>query len=315
VSMQVVHLRPNSPLRPPDWRWLKVKAYRRANRELSRFKNDRYVFEAHRFNERLEESTEAWQAEELCDENESLFFAYSFYSTEGRESNRWELEARLLSKEDYASIATKLGCTVETVDLYEKLFFNVSDRLDSVGWVINSVIGRSIHTGLNERDYDLLWKMYGYLGGPYMLDLVIKRLGINKQRPSSEQEASLFMADALPIQATMNASKAMVVNPVNNFTAVPVMQVEQTYRQIQKDVASGNSVDIVMNGLNKVFQSLFWSTGSGTIKHQTLPSMKEVDVQAVELRASEMIQVAAGQIVNTELDGVRLPEPEKAADE
>lgn len=315
MSMHVVHLRPNSPLRPPDWRWLKVKAYTRADRELSRFKNDRYVFEAHRFNEQLEESAQPWQLEELCDQFESLFFAHSFYSTEGRESSRWELEARLLAREDYASIATKLSCTVETIDIYEKLFFNVSDRLESVGWVINSVIGRSIHTGLHERDFDLLWKLYGYLGGPCMLDLIIKRLGISKQRASSEQEANLFMADALPIQANMNASKAMLINPVNNFTAVPVIQIEQTYRQIQKDVASGNSVDVVMNGLNKVFQSLSWSTGSGTIKHQTLPSMKEVDVQAVELRASEMIQVAAGQLVNTDLDGVRLPEPETATDE
>lgn len=311
MSMQLVHLRQNSPLRPVDWRWLKVKAYSQLPTGLSRFKIDRYLFEASKFKERLDLVVTELDSVELCEANECMFDAYSFYDNNSSTSHRWELEARLLARESYASISDKMSLSIETIDLYEKIFFNVSDRLDSVSWIVNSVVGRSIHVGLTERDFDLLWKMYGYFGGPIMLDMMIRRIGIKRQHAESEEEADRLISAALPVQANMNSAKAMVINPINNFTAISAMTVEQTYRQIEKDSASGGSIEVITSGLGKVFESLSWSTGSGTIKHQTLAAMRDVDSQPVELRANEMLLAAAGQKVQNDFEGFVLPEPEE----
>ena len=315
MSMQLVHLRPKSPFRPVDWRWLKVKAYRRLGSRLSRFKIDAHLFEAYCFAEKLDEVEDEMDSVELCEQNEHIFDAHTFYSDNSKTSHRWELEARLLAKESYSSIAQKMSLDIETINTYEKIFFNVSDRLENVSWIIHSVVGRSIHVGLTERDFDLLWKMYGYFGGPVMLDMVIRRIGIKKQHAESEDEANGLLASALPVQANMNASKAMVINPINNFTAVSAMTVEQTYRQIEKDSAAGGGIEVITAGLGKVFNSLYWSTGSGTMKHRTLPLMKDVDSQPVELRASEMLLAATGQTVQNDFEGYTLPEPEQTTDE
>ena len=225
-------------------------------------------------------------------------------------STRWEIEARILAREDYDSISAKTSVPVETINAFEKGFFNVKDRLSNKSWVINSVIGRSVHVGMTERDYDLLWKLYGLLGGPNMLDLIMTKVGLKEQHADNFEQAVSLLRDSLDVQAVVKSSVALAVIAVNNYTAIPIVQAEQAYRQLARDSAGAASTQTFLQSVDKIMTSLPWSTGDGTIKHPVLEVLGHTDNLAAELRADEMVCAVSGESF-PELQDMRLPEPEE----
>lgn len=306
----LINLCEDSPLRPPDWRWLRVNVYRDASRTMPRSRRDRLTNHLIRFLNDWHACRDQFDKDDLKVEYEELAVAHNMYSCETGASSKWELESRLLANEETSSICSKLSLRPETVDIYEKVFFNVKDRLQNRSWIINCVIGRSIHVGLTDRDFDLLWKMYGLFSGKFMLDLVTGKLGLKMQHAGSEAEALSMMREANEAQATMRASTALAVTPINGFTAAPMIQVEQAYRQIAKDAAGVESTQVIMQKVNGVLSGLPWSVGAGTIKHPVLDIMGSADSLAAELRVQEMIGVANGDNL-LDIKTLRLPEPEE----
>jgi hypothetical protein len=305
----LLQLREDSPLRPPDWRWQKVVAYREAGRRIPRSKTDPLLSKVYRFSTLLDNCEDDFDSVELSEQYPELCDAHTIYKHDGASSSKWELEARLLARESYESINQKMHITPETVDTYEQVFFNVNDRLTSKSWIINCVIGRSIHAGLTERDYDLLWKMYGLFSGPIMLDVVIGKMGLKDQHAASFDQSVAMLRDSLDVQSVIAASKSFAIAPVNGFTAVPLIQVEQAYRQMAKDSAGAASTQTFLQSVDQIMSSLPWCVGSGTIKHPVLDSMNVADSLAAELRIDEMIGVANGDNL-LGLKDLRLPEPE-----
>lgn len=305
----LTQLRENSPLRPPDWRWQKVMAYREAGRRLPRIASDRLLSKLFQFSERIDACSNDFQLLEVYEKFPYIADAYDIYKKEGAAGTRWEIEARLLAKESYESIGKKTAAPAETIEAFEKLFFNVEDRLTNKSWLINCVIGRSVHVGLSERDYDLLWKLYGLLGGPVMLDLIISKLGLKEQHSETFEQSVALIRDSLDVQAVVKSSVALAVIGVNNYTAVPIVQLEQTYRQLAKDSAGVASTQTFLQSVDKIMSSLPWSSGTGTIKHPVLEVLSHTDLQAAELRADEMVGAVSGETF-TDLKDLRLPEPE-----
>lgn len=306
----LINLCEDSPLRPPDWRWLRVNVYRDANRPVPRSRRDRLSSHLARFLDDWHACRDEFDKDELKVEYGSLAVAHNMYSSESGSSSKWELEARLLAEEETESICTKLCVTPEVIDIYEKIFFHVKDRLQSRSWIINCVVGRSIHVGLTDRDFDLLWKMYGLFSGKYMLDLVTGKLGLKPQKATSLDEALVMLRESNEAQSTMRTSTALAVTPVNGFTAAPIVQIEQAYRQIAKETAGVESTQVIMQTVNRILGGLPWSVGAGTIKHPVLDIMGDADSLAAELRVKEMIGVANGDNL-LDIKTLRLPEPEE----
>jgi len=303
-------LRENSPLRPPDWRWQKVSAYRQVGRRIPRSAGDKLLSKLFRFSEAIDGCTDDFQLLEVYDQFPIISDAYDIYKKEAATSTRWEIEARILAREDYDSISAKTSVPVETINAFEKGFFNVKDRLSNKSWVINSVIGRSVHVGMTERDYDLLWKLYGLLGGPNMLDLIMTKVGLKEQHADNFEQAVSLLRDSLDVQAVVKSSVALAVIAVNNYTAIPIVQAEQAYRQLARDSAGAASTQTFLQSVDKIMTSLPWSTGDGTIKHPVLEVLGHTDNLAAELRADEMVCAVSGESF-PELQDMRLPEPEE----
>jgi len=59
------------------------------------------------------------------------------------------------------------------ISLYERIFFNVNEKLKNRDYIMTCVIGPSVHSGLSDRDFDLLWKLFGYLYGPVVLNAFV----------------------------------------------------------------------------------------------------------------------------------------------
>ncbi len=144
---------------------------------------------------------------------------------------RYEIEARLLASETSERISHRFGVDAAIVTWYEKLFFNVLDRLDDRGYIAQRVMGESLHAGLTERDHDLLWKLYGYIGGEAVLDAVIYK-GFSQSRPETPDEVEAFFADQLQSNSALKAMLAMRTMPINSYTQQAILEIQQRFIEI-----------------------------------------------------------------------------------
>jgi hypothetical protein len=125
---------------------------------------------------------------------------------EGESTTRWAVEARLLAGEPIEDIARKTALTPRAVATFEALFFNVSDKLENRGYLLHIAIG--LYTTPREPDLGLVWRLFGLLGGPVVLDALIDGDYGSPDRPEDERfldELRLKLAVAfklLPVDAT-----------------------------------------------------------------------------------------------------------------
>ena len=85
---------------------------------------------------------------------------------------RDEIEARLLAGESFGIIAGKVGVAVPVIELYEKLFFNVSGSLRATDWLIEEAV--SIYIGMRRPpSRGEIWKYTALAAGPAALDMLV----------------------------------------------------------------------------------------------------------------------------------------------
>jgi len=90
---------------------------------------------------------------------------------------RDEVEARLLAGESPETIATKAGLEATTVDAFERVFFNVADRLDAHDWLVTNVV-QIWKLDPDNPDEGRMWKWLAVAFGPHAVDIMIDdRLG------------------------------------------------------------------------------------------------------------------------------------------
>jgi hypothetical protein len=158
------------PLRPPPWRWLRAVDLA-DDRQPADAEDDPWVRQALRFC-RQRRSLAAAAQEGLRQDMPALFQAHLLF-TAPPSLKRWEIEARLLTEEPVGQIGLKTNTSPEVIDAYHAVFFHVRDRLQANGYICNAVIRTSLLGGLKEDDVATILKMYGYSGGPYVLDLLV----------------------------------------------------------------------------------------------------------------------------------------------
>lgn len=81
------------------------------------------------------------------------------------------LQARLLAGESDDAIAAKMGVNSEVVAAYEALFYSVRDRLSARDWIMGQVLRLYPLTPESRSDKTNLLRLYGYCGGPLLVDL------------------------------------------------------------------------------------------------------------------------------------------------
>lgn len=218
-----------------------------------------------------------------------LFYAEQIHDREDLDV-RWEIEARYLAKEPFEEIAKKAGMDVEIIQWYEKAFFSVVEKIDNKTYITHVAMGRSIHRGLFERDYDLLWKMLGYACGPHMVDSLVTRL-TNPQRVLSPDQVDATKHTLVQSATVDKALTAMLTLPVSYNQAV-VMECYHKQLEIAKNAGGGGDVhNLIVNNVHAALTSLPFSTERPAVDGQQL---KYYDDQSAELRADEMLAVGLG---------------------
>lgn len=221
----------------------------------------------------------------------ALFWAHSMWAAD-KQPTRWAIEARILAGESDQEIADKLGTEPAVIDAYANTFFDVREKLKNTDYVVNVVMADAVTRGLQERHYDLLWKLLGFRGGQHVLDAAINR-GIDIPRPDSAGGVSGFFQDFAVHSMKYKAAIASLSVPVNTHTQLPLIDSFVKYVEIEKnsDNATKSQATIVEN-IGAMLATLPFKVG--TKLDSAAIKMLPFDDGAAELRNDEMMIIAAG---------------------
>jgi hypothetical protein len=173
-----------NPLRPLDWR---------AERAMQLASNGR-TMKPRRFDDRFVrtyglcllnvlEGRGDWEERQPADGDRGAVHRAHLLHFHRERELRDILQARLLTGESFADIATRLGSDPATIEFYGALFFDVRDRLQNRNWIALTALrpdrianfGSGEAISADERAY--LYRWTAYSGGPLALDALIGSIG------------------------------------------------------------------------------------------------------------------------------------------
>lgn len=286
----------DNPQRAPNWRWLRAlqidSGGLKASRNVDGSDGFKWIRRAVRLKRRYEQFLKNPTAlYSLSKFDRDLFWAHNIW-VEDKIPTRWAVEAHILAGETDEQIAEKLGTQPGIIEAYESVFFQVREKLSSREYVLNVVIKDAVTRGLSERHYDLLWKLFGYQGGPHVLDSMIGRFTAPYRPQKAEDVSAFFQESAIGIMKQKAAIASLSV-PINSHTQLPLIDSFVKYVEIERttDNATKAQVTIVEN-IGAMLDSLPFHVGTKLDSEQE--KMVPFDNNAAELRNSELMIVAAG---------------------
>jgi hypothetical protein len=145
----------------PSWRWDLVKALLHEGRRPGR-SMDKHVQNAFRFLSRWKKSTEV-DRYLLKRDYPTLFSAYLLYANP--HSERWLVEAGLLSEATFEDIGKYTAHKAKVVELYGEMFYDIREKREAKGYIANRVLIPAAQRGMDGRDFDCFLKMLAYFAG------------------------------------------------------------------------------------------------------------------------------------------------------
>lgn len=301
----------DNPRRATNWRWLRAVQIDggglRANRAVDGPEGFKWIRRALRLKRRYDEAGNRPELTyRLVQYDRSLFWAHSIWMDD-KAPTRWAIEARILAGESDLEIAERLGTSPDVIEAYEAVFFQVREMLHRRDYIVNVVMGEAVARGVSERQYDLLWKMFGYHGGPHVLDAVISKF-TPIAKPDHADGVGQFFQEFAVNTVKHKAAIATLTVPINLHTQLALIESFVKYVEIEKgsENASKAHTTIVEN-IGAMMSALPFKIG--TKLDSAADKMLPYDDGAAELRNDELMIVAAGGKLSTQptIEQLRFP--------
>lgn len=301
---------PHDPFKSPSWRWERARWLRDRGKYIRAGKDDEWTLLTKKYQILLEKAKDEIDHYKLSCKFPGIYFAHDMYEREETDF-KWTIEALILAKTPFDQIAKKVCCSIDVVFWYEKLFFNVTDKLDSPYYIVNRVFGNSIHRGVTDRNYDLLWKLYGYMYGPMVLEFMFLS-GNNPQHINRWDQVPTCVRDDTSLQIHRRANIAVRTMPLA-FNHRVILETHTKLIEIEKlSGATGGSSDMVAAHVNACMTTLGKMFTALKNPNNEIPSLKYYDEQSAELRASEAFAVSLGiepEGLQKQIGELKIPEP------
>lgn len=152
-----------NPAHPADWRWRRAmfRVETKSRRQLGA--DDEWVRRAARYLRELRKGFDrAVRVDPDVTAAQQLAGQHSL--------NRFEFEARILARQPANEIASRCCLATNVIEVYENLFFDVRDRLDTPSWITHQVLGPKTWQPLDRDDIEFAWKVFGYQYGAAAID-------------------------------------------------------------------------------------------------------------------------------------------------
>lgn len=285
-----------NPRRAPNWRWLRAVQIDAGGLKASRtldgpdgFLWIRRALRLKRHFERANNDPGAIYA--LLQRDSDLFWAHSMWADD-KSPSRWAVEARILAGESDLEIADAVGTEPGVITAYANVFFDVREKMRHTDYIVNVVLGDAVTRGLQERHYDLLWKMLGFHGGPHVLSAVINKF-TPMDRPEGPEGVSTFFQDFAVNTMKYKAALAALTVQANTHTQLPLIDSFVKYVEIERSTENaGKAHTAIVENIGAMLSALPFRVGTKVDSEQV--KMLPFDNGAAELNSVEMITVAAG---------------------
>lgn len=238
-----------SPFRSPQWRSdrvVQLVTHRKGPMRVRRF-DDRYVRTNRYFLlQYLAAGDDENKLDEVIAEWPHVYCAHlmQFGPDQAR---RDILQARLLTGEPRNEVAKRFAMAEDAVEFYEKLYFDVRDRLGSRDWIAKVVLQTSrlmasSHYGITpEEQRGLLYRFFAYHGGPLVLDAVITGLA-HTTMPQREEDVGEWFDDALAQSIRARAAAAALSMEINKENVIRLLKLAFRAKEAGKNLKAGAQV-------------------------------------------------------------------------
>lgn len=301
----------DSPVRAPHWRWLRAIQIDGGGKRASKKRDGtdgftwiRRALRLKRHFDLISNRPEAVYA--LHERDPELFWAHSMW-VEDKAPVRWAIEAYILAGETDEQIAQRLGTEPGVIAAYANVFFDVRAKMHHIGYIVNVIMADAVSRGLQERQYDLLWKLLGFHGGSLALDSAINKF-TPVNRPEKPEQVSGFFQDFAIGAMKYKSALATLTVQVNTGTQLPLIESFAKFVEIERTTESATKAQTsIVENIGAMLTSLPFRVGT---KLDSEPiKMLPFDNGAAELNNNEMIVVATGGKLNDQstIENLRFP--------
>ena len=286
----------HDPFRSPDWRYQRVQELEQfdnlADRPRLTVYDDEYVRGARIFYS-LRHGTDHVSLDDQFRVHEDCYLAFRIHDHVDSETRKI-IEARILARQPDQEIAQLCATTPGAIQWYEKLFFNVRDRIDSRDWIVRNILTPSMNFDRAEarsplQDRQLALRYFGYFGGPLILDAVF--YGTTTQpMPMKPADIKIWMEHQVLSSMRAKAAIAAQTFEINTFNVMKLFEVFTALTQLERDTPSGVATNEVDSCVLAMFEELEVSVG--TIKgadHGAAKFTAPLDSKVADLRDHELI--------------------------
>jgi hypothetical protein len=289
------------PRRQPTWRYERVQKLITDRKPVHAQRDDKYIRKLRKMyiernNYSASDIAEYDSRAYLAAKYKELWLADRIFSSGRSDRTRFGVEAMLLARMSDEAIAEQSGVTPETVSVYEKLFFNVRDRLDNKNYIASEVLGNAFMAGLSNKSMELTAKYFGYFGGPLILELILDAFDGSIEAPTESRD----MGDWLSRQYKLRlGTQSVVASTFFDPTNYNVRTLFESYHNIlslqQRDLSSQGDDNII----NKALQT-FLNVQHVPVGHEAdkllEAQFKDYSTEVIP-RVSQKLQISRGDSV------------------
>jgi hypothetical protein len=203
-----------TPLDSPAHRWELIVAMAREKHAPSRTVEDRLLREGYQFLQRIRKG-KYYDLPLIQGDYPDLYRAWSMFKDLG--SVRWLVEAGLLAGVPMEELGAYVGQEPSVVVAYSEFYFDVRKKLPARGYILSQVLYPAIYRGLDQRDFDFLYKTLSYCAG---WKVFTEFVDVRKMSPDTEEWLKASFKDRVFKLGWLAAHR---VN-VNNFNAVELIE-------------------------------------------------------------------------------------------
>lgn len=290
-----------NPFRSPDWRWRRANEIHEGHGLPTTRRRDgpqgyKWISRALNFVKDYSNCRTDRQKAILAERRPDIFWAHWAWSNSSN-PQRHSIEAQILARSDDYSIGFRCGLPPSTVETYEALFFNVREKLQHRGYILHCVMGQSIQRGITEREYDLLWKLYGYFLGPHIVAALESKFTNPTWCGTPDAVGAAVLDDAIGTLKLKAAIAAKTV-PVNQHTQMALMEAFTKFVEVERNTDStGKAQEQILDHISAMMTTLPFNVGGRSPRGVPLPStpIQQFERTAIELTYEETMRLSVNQ--------------------
>jgi hypothetical protein len=220
------------------------------------------------------------------------YFGHQLHHASHLEQLRMTVQASLLAGLSYDKIAETNGLLSSSVEWYEKIHFNVADRLHQRGWIINQILGPAAGRGILYRTEDMTMKLFAYCGGPEVYEFV-RTAFMNEPVPRTPAEVRTFISQHVSNGVGRRAAWEVSGHfTVNEFNITDLLNAHAKFLELEQELGAGQARNYIEANLQALLKNTRWSVGEKRISAND--RIRGMDEGSLELYDEELMAVAAG---------------------